>query len=267
MKTGAKRIRKNVTNLLIASTTCVDANWALLATGRFAQVRRSANGTIWEKKCDSENVLSELLPVVTITDCVLNATLCDPNAECVERHCQCRIGYLGNGILCKPDPDDCHLNISLCGPDSRCVARRCKCAEGKICKFFDCATSPELCHPDADCNGKLCRCKQGFEGNGIFCKSLSESSTSSAITSKPSESQLTPEHLGSATASTSRQSIVESGSTHSEQGLSSTSLPTRSTGNYGATSSEPSFVTGLSGNDNCENFPSESRFRKRTEKL
>lgn len=120
----------------------------------------------------------------TTNDCVVDPRSCDPNAECVERHCQCRIGYLGDGLHCRPDPDDCHLNISLCGDDARCVARRCRCLDARpSCRFAECSTFPSLCHEDAECVDKLCRCRNGFEGNGTFCRSVTSTATASSSTS------------------------------------------------------------------------------------
>ncbi|KAG5847035.1 hypothetical protein ANANG_G00121420 [Anguilla anguilla] len=113
-------------------------------------------------------------------DCHITA-LCLPG-EGSMFHCQCALGYWGNGRSCH-DVDECTEGLSTCGFLSQCVnvpgSYHCLChsgyqtdLDGWTCVDIDECLS-QLCHPHASCTnfpGSFqCRCWLGFQGDGFQC--------------------------------------------------------------------------------------------------
>ncbi|KAM3723456.1 Fibrillin-1 [Dirofilaria immitis] len=122
---------------------------------------------------------TECVEVEPLQDC----TQCDIKAKCYNETCICDKGYFGNGAICIADPADCIHYPGLCHSNAICdhEKRRCKCTRGYIgngieCsrkKDFLCLNGTNICDQNAECllTG-ICQCKQGFEGDGYYCRAV-----------------------------------------------------------------------------------------------
>ncbi|VBB27108.1 unnamed protein product [Acanthocheilonema viteae] len=120
---------------------------------------------------------TECVTVEPLHDC----TRCDIKAKCYNETCICDKGYFGNGAICFADPDDCIHYPGLCNSNAICdeEKRRCKCTRGYIGNGMECNRKKDLlcsndtsiCDQNAEClSTGICQCKQGFEGDGYYCR-------------------------------------------------------------------------------------------------
>ncbi|VDL87223.1 unnamed protein product [Nippostrongylus brasiliensis] len=99
-------------------------------------------------------------------DCVADPTVCHKNAVCDHhtRQCSCRIGHIGDGFVCNPDPQDCVIRKDLCSPEAMCIGRRCKCVEGFTGDGVKCVSLSQRsancseCDVNAHCSSGMCKC-------------------------------------------------------------------------------------------------------------
>ncbi|VIO91652.1 Uncharacterized protein BM_BM3447 [Brugia malayi] len=122
---------------------------------------------------------TECVTVEPVQDC----TRCDAKAKCYNGTCICNKGYFGNGAVCIADPTDCVHYPGLCHSNAICdqEKRRCKCTRGYIGNGIECNRKKDLlclndrsiCDHNAECllTG-ICQCKQGFEGDGYYCREV-----------------------------------------------------------------------------------------------
>ncbi|KAK6101580.1 EGF domain family protein [Brugia pahangi] len=122
---------------------------------------------------------TECVTLEPVQDC----TRCDAKAKCYNGTCICNKGYFGNGAVCIADPTDCVHYPGLCHSNAICdqEKRRCKCTRGYIGNGMECNRKKDLlclndrsiCDHNAECllTG-ICRCKQGFEGDGYYCREV-----------------------------------------------------------------------------------------------
>nr|XP_057916324.1 fibrillin-3 isoform X3 [Doryrhamphus excisus] len=129
--------------------------------------------------------------VADLRDCEEAGSKCHQQAECLKVKsnftCVCRIGYQGDGLLCR-DIDECLSGLHSCHPNAHCNntlgSYTCVCHNGYLGDGTDCQDIDECqkenggCHANALCTnfegGRQCRCKVGFDGNGFQCKDINE---------------------------------------------------------------------------------------------
>ncbi|RWS16291.1 Nidogen-1-like protein [Dinothrombium tinctorium] len=139
---------------------------------------------------------------------------CHQNAECKKDaqtqtdYCACKPGYYGDGYVCSLETSQSNCNAAgNCHENADCIFNlaknvwECQCRPGYSGNGLQCTISnkgkrvmvePSIlfqiievdcliednCSPDADCiseGGKSrCRCREGFEGDGIICRSVHE---------------------------------------------------------------------------------------------
>ncbi|CAG9536724.1 unnamed protein product [Cercopithifilaria johnstoni] len=120
---------------------------------------------------------TECVAVEPLHDC----TRCDMKAKCYNETCICDKGYFGNGAVCFADPSDCIHYPGLCHSNAICDEdkRRCKCTRGYIGNGMECnrkknllcSNDTSICDQNAEClSTGICQCKQGFEGDGYYCR-------------------------------------------------------------------------------------------------
>ncbi|CAJ0942703.1 unnamed protein product, partial [Mesorhabditis belari] len=110
-------------------------------------------------------------------DCVDDPNVCDTRGECnkARRRCECTMGYIGDGIICAPDPQDCVLRHNLCSAEAMCVGRRCQCqpgytGDGVVCvSIHERETNASACVQNSHFDGAVCKCNVGYLGNGLCC--------------------------------------------------------------------------------------------------
>ncbi|KAJ8409141.1 hypothetical protein AAFF_G00241620 [Aldrovandia affinis] len=126
-------------------------------------------------------------PALSVNPCTDGTHDCHATALCLPGegahfHCQCALGYWGDGHSCY-DVDECTMGLSACGSLSQCVnvpgSHHCLCHSGYQTDFdgWTCIDIDEclsqLCHPHASCTNSpgsfQCQCWPGFEGDGFHC--------------------------------------------------------------------------------------------------
>ncbi|CAJ0578467.1 unnamed protein product, partial [Mesorhabditis spiculigera] len=114
---------------------------------------------------------------IPTNDCVDDPTICDFRGECnpTKRRCECQLGYIGDGLICAPDPLDCHVRHELCSLEAECRGRRCQCLHGYTGDGITCVSlsnrvsNASECAENAHFNGAYCQCNVGYLGNGECC--------------------------------------------------------------------------------------------------
>ena len=132
------------------------------------------------------------------TKSLANGAKCgDPQGWCQSGGCQCKPGYVGNGLSCS-DINECAVNNGGCHANAACTntagSFSCKCksgytGDGKTCgDVNECAVNNGGCSSNATCTNTTgsysCKCKSGFTGDGKTCSDINECAVNNGGCSK-----------------------------------------------------------------------------------
>ncbi|CAG0896827.1 unnamed protein product [Darwinula stevensoni] len=173
----------------VNNAECVDrtcrCRGGFLAQGASCIDRKPADGVVPSVAETYRGKSTTNISVGTI--CVSNID-CVENAECADRTCRCRGGFLAHGASCI-DIDECAVSDKTCGSNAICQnsipSYTCTCKQGFVpaprpeiaCKQISvetiCVNNVD-CVNNAECVDGTCRCRGGFLAQGTTCIDVNE---------------------------------------------------------------------------------------------